>query len=215
MPQLLGWYGLVPLASETLHVSKRRVTLRAPQLCRLLCAAGLFQPEDGQFGCLSCDGLGDFIQPLDGQTSCQQCENNTQRYVGVLSATNRSSCQCKKGLHSSAIPLRCSNVEIQRREYSGYYHPEAKAGEVSCVLSIAQNSRLSNLQAPVRPVLSDAVRYTLELAECFVAGMLCVPGRGILWWEASSPYTPPRYSIVAGRPVPARRGPYVVRARTP
>jgi hypothetical protein len=136
------------------------------------------------------DDLGDFYQDMLAQTKCTFCEANTQRYVGVLSATNRSSCQCKKGLHSSAIPRcplpchlpasGCSNVEIERREFSGYYHPEATAGEVSCVLSIA-TSRLSNLQAPIRPVLSDAVRYNLELAECFAAGMLCVPGRRILW----------------------------------
>ncbi len=54
------------------------------------------------------------------------------------------------------------------------------------------------------PMLSDAVHCILELAECFATGMLSVPGRWALWWEASSSYTPPRYSTVAGRPVPGQ-----------
>ena len=58
---------------------------------------GHFQSEAGQFGCISCDNLGDFYQELPGQTSCILCATHTQRYIGVLSATNRSSCQCKEG----------------------------------------------------------------------------------------------------------------------
>ena len=82
--------------------------------------AGYFQPEAAQFGCLSCDSLGDFYQvrfrnrfsrvrlrnrfsPGDfyqdslGETSCRACPATTQRYFGLLSGANRTSCQCKAG----------------------------------------------------------------------------------------------------------------------
>ena len=60
---------------------------------------GLFQPDSGQFGCLSCDSLGDFYQEQRGQSFCQACAANTRRFVGVLTAgKNRSSCECKEGV---------------------------------------------------------------------------------------------------------------------
>ena len=82
--------------------------------------AGFFQPEPGQFGCMSCDSLGDFYQvrlrnrlsrvrlrnrfspgdfyqDLLGKTSCQACPKNSRRYNGVLSSANRTACQCKEG----------------------------------------------------------------------------------------------------------------------
>ena len=61
---------------------------------------GYFQSEVGQFGCISCDSLGDFFQESQGQTSCQACAANTRRFgFGVLTAgNNRSSCQCKEGV---------------------------------------------------------------------------------------------------------------------
>jgi hypothetical protein len=59
--------------------------------------AGYFQPELAQSGCISCDSLGDFYQNQPGQTACVACAVNTQRYNGVLSAVNKSSCQCKEG----------------------------------------------------------------------------------------------------------------------
>jgi hypothetical protein len=65
-----------------------------------VCYAGYFQPEEGQFGCINCDILGN-DQEHEAQTSCIFCAANTQRYVGVLSAMNRSSCQCKEGANSS------------------------------------------------------------------------------------------------------------------
>ncbi len=64
------------------------------------CAIGLFQPEPAQFGCISCDNLGDFYQDRPGQTACVACPANAQRFVGVLSAANRSACQCKEGYYS-------------------------------------------------------------------------------------------------------------------
>jgi hypothetical protein len=60
---------------------------------------GFFQPERGQFSCISCDSLslGDYYQELHAQTFCQACATGTQRYIGAFSAANRSSCQCKEG----------------------------------------------------------------------------------------------------------------------
>jgi hypothetical protein len=68
--------------------------------------AGMFQPATGQFGCISCDGLGNFYQELQGQTSCQACAAHTQRYLGVLNASSRSSCQCKEGA-TFRMPFSC------------------------------------------------------------------------------------------------------------
>jgi hypothetical protein len=58
---------------------------------------GYFQSEVGQFGCISCDSLGGFYQESAGQTSCTACPEHTQRFVGLLTGANRSSCQCKEG----------------------------------------------------------------------------------------------------------------------
>ena len=66
--------------------------------------AGYFQPELAQSGCISCDSLGDFYQNQPGQTACVACAVNSQRYNGVLSAGNKSSCQCKEGAPPSAAP---------------------------------------------------------------------------------------------------------------
>jgi hypothetical protein len=60
-------------------------------------SSGYFQSDEGQFGCISCDNLGDFYQELEGQTSCRACPANMVRYPGGASAANRSSCQCKEG----------------------------------------------------------------------------------------------------------------------
>jgi hypothetical protein len=62
------------------------------------CPAGYFQPSAGEGSCIHCDRLGNFFQDLVMQTSCQPCPASTQRYVGVLSAVNRSACQCKAGV---------------------------------------------------------------------------------------------------------------------
>jgi hypothetical protein len=60
--------------------------------------AGYFQSEVGQFGCISCDSLGDFFQESQGQTSCQACAANTRRFGVLTAGNNRSSCQCKEGV---------------------------------------------------------------------------------------------------------------------
>jgi hypothetical protein len=83
--------------------------------------AGFFQPDSGQFGCLSCDSLGDFYQELEGQPNCRQCVNHTRRYLGVLSAASRSSCQCKEGVYSRCVP--CIAVEWHSSSCVGYYKP--------------------------------------------------------------------------------------------
>jgi len=64
---------------------------------------GYVAGKPGQFSCVNCDDLGDFYQELSGQMSCDPCPLNTQRYLTVLSATNRSACQCKTGAHSTPL----------------------------------------------------------------------------------------------------------------
>ena len=61
--------------------------------------AGYFQSEEGRFSCIHCDSLGDYYQELPAQSGCRVCPQHTQRFVGALDASNRSSCQCKAGLH--------------------------------------------------------------------------------------------------------------------
>ncbi len=59
---------------------------------------GYFQPDKGQFGCISCDIIrGDFYQELSAQSSCVACPPSTKRFIGVLTAATKSSCQCKEG----------------------------------------------------------------------------------------------------------------------
>jgi hypothetical protein len=96
----------------------------------LLCI-GYFQSEEGQFGCISCDSLGDFFQQSQGQTSCQACPTGTQRYIGVLSARNRSSCQCKEGATLKRRGRRRRlNPQLRACVRAGYYSRHAQAGEV-------------------------------------------------------------------------------------
>ena len=114
--------------------------------------AGYFQPEAAQYGCLSCDSLGDFYQvrlsnrfsrvrlrnrfspgdqDLLGETSCRACPATTQRYFGLLSGTNRTSCQCKAGDVFVAIAAvgPISNT-LSRPSYAGYYDRDGRLGEV-------------------------------------------------------------------------------------
>ena len=92
---------------------------------RTPCGAGLFQPDSGQYGCLSCDSLGDFYQDLQGQTSCQFCPQNTQRHIGVLDGANRTACQCKEGaISATSVSARVgfngpSHRRVPQRETRG------------------------------------------------------------------------------------------------
>jgi hypothetical protein len=87
------------------------------------CNPGQFQPDVGQYGCLNCDSLGDFFQELQGQTFCVKCPQNTRRFLGVLSAANRTACQCKEGVAQSgkearACFLPCPHHDADRRQDS-------------------------------------------------------------------------------------------------
>ena len=100
------------------------------------CGSGYFQSETGQLGCIHCDSLGDFYQEQRGQSFCLHCPPNTQRYMGVLSAANRSSCQCNEG----ACEAPFSTVLAYRTRYwgviaaamlcAGYYSRDGRPGEV-------------------------------------------------------------------------------------
>ncbi len=99
------------------------------------CDPGQFQPETGQYSCINCDRLGNFYQDRAGQTSCQHCEDNTQRYIGVLSAANKTACQCMAGAPSSLGVLTLQSVWFCRLRwhpiaFAGYYNPKLEAGEV-------------------------------------------------------------------------------------
>ncbi len=67
--------------------------------------AGYFQSEEGRFSCIHCDSLGDYYQELPAQSGCRVCPQHTQRFVGALDASNRSSCQCKEGAVCCASTL--------------------------------------------------------------------------------------------------------------
>jgi hypothetical protein len=70
-----------------------------------VCAIGYFQPDKGQFGCISCDILGDYYQELSAQSSCVACPPSTKRFIGALTAATQSSCQCKEGDVSVELAL--------------------------------------------------------------------------------------------------------------
>jgi hypothetical protein len=99
---------------------------------RMTSDAGFFQPQEGQFGCISCDSLGDFYGELQGQTVCQHCAANTQRYLGVLSAANKSSCQCKEGGCRSGGLCSVDFVRLLflKSRYAGYFNRNDRPGEV-------------------------------------------------------------------------------------
>ena len=92
---------------------------------------GYFASRSGQFKCIDCDELGDFYQERPGETSCDPCPLNTQRYLNLLSATNRSACQCNSGACWIARPAKALGmVQAVVCRVAGYYHPKGKAGEV-------------------------------------------------------------------------------------
>jgi hypothetical protein len=62
---------------------------------------------DGAPSCISCDSLGNYYQDLPAQPGCQPCPSNTQRFVGLLSSTNRTACQCKEGAAAACTPASC------------------------------------------------------------------------------------------------------------
>ena len=66
---------------------------------------GHFQPIEAQQVCINCDSLGNSYQEEWGATTCIRCPPNFQRYIGVLSGANRSSCQCKAGVFVCAHAL--------------------------------------------------------------------------------------------------------------
>ena len=103
--------------------------------------AGYFQPEEGQFGCMNCDILGNVYQEHEAQTFCTFCAAHTQRYVGVLSARNRSSCQCKEGgSTTNSRHLLFGGVAVV---CAGYYTPNAQAGEVRSGLEYDRSRKVA------------------------------------------------------------------------
>ena len=114
--------------------------------------AGYFQPEQGQIGCINCDSLGDVYQEDRGATSCQECAKNTQRYILVLSAANRSSCQCKEGAWSSLRVLHC---EDDKSSWDG----------AGCVLALWQviTIRRARLGRCVTPFIAEVDTHGLML----------------------------------------------------
>ena len=101
---------------------------------------GYFQSEEGQYGCINCDSLGDFYQEMQGQTSCQVCAAHTQRFIGVLSALNRSSCQCKEG--ATSVRPRYSMVAPTAAVRAGYYARNAQSGQVRSGFECACSCKL-------------------------------------------------------------------------
>ena len=105
---------------------------------------GFFQPDSGQFGCLSCDSLGDYYQEQRGQSFCLHCASHTQRYIGVLSGANRSACQCKEGAISatSLLWLACVCVRASVSTgppTAGYHNARLEAGEVRCSVTLSRH----------------------------------------------------------------------------
>ena len=63
-------------------------------------------PNPGSIACINCDtDIGDFYQELAGQKLCSPCPEHTQRFVGLLTGANKSSCQCVPGAPHNTIAL--------------------------------------------------------------------------------------------------------------
>jgi hypothetical protein len=100
-----------------------------------LALTGYFARKVGQFSCISCDDLGDFYQELPGALSCNPCPQSTQRYVAVLSGTNRSACQCKNGAFCQ--PGEChGHASRLFGRVAGYFDPTGMAGQVGSARSL-------------------------------------------------------------------------------
>ena len=127
------------------HMSRPRV-----QRSHASCCTGYFQSEEEQFGCISCDALGDFYQDQPGQSSCLRCPKHTQRFVGVLSATNASSCQCREG----AAPLVTWSTCV--RAYSARCPPHFALCSVSGAMSLQTSKASCALQASTTQTLGPA-----------------------------------------------------------
>lgn len=159
-------------------------------------AVGYFQPEAAQFGCLSCDSLGDFYQELPGQTSCLACPKATQRYVGGFSGVNKSACQCKAGVQLSLGPLvlRSSGTQTpvqgttSRRYRPRSTRPPRKGMPGRCTAnfalvgcaSIATQTR-SLFRAFIRGIVRARLVLPLRVSLHYIAaGLFGVPARWIL-----------------------------------
>jgi hypothetical protein len=154
--------------------------------------AGYFQPDVGQFGCISCDSLGDYYQELQGETFCRRCPANTTRYRGGLDGANRSSCECKEGLHSIRSPSAPS--------LSLCIHSPASLGATRWrpygrILQLERGSRRGSHICTDRhdlPLSPSEWMRRPEHSPWFAVGLLAVPAGRTLLWEASSPSTSPR-----------------------
>ena len=102
----------LPTALNVQEVGLLHLVLPNPHVMHpptiVLLIAGSFQPGEGQISCISCDNLGNFFQDQMAQTVCQDCPAGTQRYIGLLTAANRTSCQCKEGER----PLRAAALRF-------------------------------------------------------------------------------------------------------
>ena len=83
-------------ARQVQHRHHRMLASSLTALLFLFAAIGYFASKSGQSLCNDCDD-GDIYQEESGQTLCKRCPPNTQRYLKVLTASNRSACQCKNG----------------------------------------------------------------------------------------------------------------------
>jgi hypothetical protein len=147
--------------------------------------AGYFQSQKGQFGCISCDSLGDFYQELRGQNLCVPCPDTTKRYIGVLSAATRSSCQCKEGKRLLPLSVGCG---ASRHRTVAFAAASFRRAERMCAW-------LHLLREMISGVSALAGYWQLPSGECenCPLGALC---RGRLHRPAPLPGTIPLIAIV-------------------
>lgn len=121
VPAVLGRFALMSRPWLSRLIGPLRTQKPLPRLC-----SGYFQPERGQFSCLSCGSLGDSYQEEPAQSVCLACpahsriwSNDQQGLSGssdqpaVLEGiSKRSACQCGEGFfHEHGIAgqpcIRC------------------------------------------------------------------------------------------------------------
>jgi hypothetical protein len=149
---MLGRYegSAQPLGRLTLYL-----WLAAAHRLTAVSAAGYFQPMKGQFGCVSCDSLGDFYQDLGSQTLCKACPANTKRYPGVLTAASRASCQCKEGDGSITIAalerMQCGHLLCRQLPQRWQCRRGAASLQMHCLMQCPCIAHATN-----RPQRADA-----------------------------------------------------------
>jgi hypothetical protein len=130
-----------------------------------LALAGFFAKNPSQLECINCDILKDVFQESAAQTFCVTCPTATRRYLGVLSAANRTACQCKEGV---ATPRTAHSPGAYLTPYGLLTTTPTTNSAASCAGAVraAGFYNALSLAGEVRPTVLSSPRHSLCSAGC-------------------------------------------------